>query len=133
MYSIRDEKEFLYLIIMRFKNINFYYFEHAVGIRKVNIDKIMIYNKVSFGTKEFKYFIQYKDDKKVKSLCIILPKMNGYLKKFDGTHYMSFPVKDNEFLKKYNKVWNKICNIIQIGFNSESVNYKKKLKNKNKK
>lgn len=65
MYSIRDEKEFLYLIIMRFKNINFYYFEHAVGIRKVNIDKIMIYNKVSLVQKNSNTLFNTKMIKKL--------------------------------------------------------------------
>ena len=62
----------------------------------VNIDRIVVSNKVLFGKKSFKYFIGYKDDReKVEPLCIILPKMSAYRKCF----YMSFLIKDNELLE----------------------------------
>ena len=34
-------------------------------------------NNVSFGKKGFKYFIGYKDGKKVRPLCILLPKLSA--------------------------------------------------------
>ena len=43
----------------------------------MKILNIIISNKVSFGKKGFKYFIDYKDNDKVKPFCIMLPKMNG--------------------------------------------------------
>ena len=43
------------------------------------------------GKKGFKYFIGYKDVKKIYiPLCIFLPKMNSYKRVFDETKYMSF-------------------------------------------
>ena len=36
-------------------------------------------------------------------LCIMLAKMNGYWRDFDETKYMSFLIKDNELLEKYNE------------------------------
>ena len=65
----------------------------------------MVSNKVAFGKKGFKYFIGYKDAKKIKLLCIFLPKMTVYRKDFDETKYISFLVKDNELLEKYNEIW----------------------------
>ena len=46
-------------------------------------DKILVSNKVSFNKKGSDYFIGYKDDKKVRPLCIMLPKMSAYRKDFD--------------------------------------------------
>ena len=40
----------------------------------------MISKKISFAKNGLKCFICYKDDEKVMPLCIILPKMSGYIK-----------------------------------------------------
>ena len=44
----------------------------------LEIDKIIRSNKVSFGKKSLKYFTGFKGNKKVKPLCITLPKMSLY-------------------------------------------------------
>ena len=56
----------------------------------MDINKMVVSNKVSFGKKGFKYFIGYKDARKAKPLCIFLPKMSPYRKDFDETKYVSF-------------------------------------------
>ena len=38
----------------------------------------MIFSKISFRKRGFKYVFGYKDDEKFKLLCIMLPKMSGY-------------------------------------------------------
>ena len=44
-------------------------------IRDVGIEKVLVSNKISFGKKNCKYFIDYLyNDHKVKSLHIIFPK-----------------------------------------------------------
>ena len=58
---------------------------------------------VSFNKKGFKYLIGYKDDKKVRPLWIFLRKMSAYRKDFDETKCMSFLIKDDELLEKYNE------------------------------
>ena len=58
--------------------------------RDVDIDKMLISNKISFGEKRFQYFIGYKDSGKGKVSFIILPKMHGYVNSFDETKYISF-------------------------------------------
>ena len=45
-------------------------------ILKLNINKIVVTNKVS-SVKKIHYFIGYKDDKKVRPLCILLPKISA--------------------------------------------------------
>ena len=56
-------------MILKLKNTNLYN-----SISNIDINKIVVSNKVSFGEKDFKYFIGYKDAKKVRPLCIFLPK-----------------------------------------------------------
>ena len=51
---------------------------------------MIVSNKVPFGKKGFKYFIGYKSDRKVRLLCIILPKMCACRRYFDETKYFSF-------------------------------------------
>ena len=47
--------------------------------------------------------------------------MIGYVKNFDGNKTMSFKVVDNKLLRKYNKIWEKISNLMNIEFDSEPV------------
>ena len=47
--------------------------------------------------------------------------MIAYFKSFDSNKAISFKVIDNELLKKYNKIWEKISNLVNIKFESESV------------
>ena len=57
--------------------------------------------------KGFKYFIDYKYAKKIRPLCIFLPKMSAYRKEFDETKDMPSLTKDNELLGKCNEIWEK--------------------------
>ena len=47
--------------------------------------------------------------------------MIGSAKHFDSSKTMPFKVIDNELLKKYNKIWEKISNLLNIEFDSEPV------------
>ena len=38
--------------------------------------------------------------------------MSAYRKDFDETKYMTFLVKDDKLLKKYNKIWKQVRNAI---------------------
>ena len=65
-------------------------------------------SKVPFVKKGFKYFIGYKDAKKIKPSCVFPPKMTAYRKDFDETKYISVLRKDNELLEKFNEIWDKV-------------------------
>ena len=55
-------------------------------------------------------------------LCIILLQMTGYIKHFDnGSKNMSFIIKDDSVLDKYNEIWNKIKMTLNIKFRSMPV------------
>ena len=49
----------------------------------------------------------------IKSVCIMLLKMIGYTKIFNETKYMSFLLKDDELLGKYNKISDEVRNSIK--------------------
>ena len=79
----------------------------------------------------FKYFISYKEGEIVKSLCIILPQMTGYIKYFEnGGKTMSFVIKDGDVLDKYNNIWDKIKETLSIKFHSRPIYDKKYIKAK---
>ena len=87
-------------------------------------------NKIQFGKKDFKYFIGYRDVKKIRPLCIILPKVGAYRRYFDKTKCMYFLIKVKQLLEKYNEIWQKVSNIIKKNFAGEPVYNEKYLKNK---
>ena len=47
--------------------------------------------------------------------------MIGYVKHFDSNKTMSFKVSDNKLLKKYNKIWERVGNLLNIEFDKEPV------------
>ena len=81
----------------------------SINLDLVNIDQIVVSDKVRHGDDGFQYLIGYKEGEIVKLLCIILPQMSGYKKYFEtGGKNMSFVVKDDDVLDKYNEIWDKI-------------------------
>ena len=59
-------------------------------------------NNTSFDKNDFRYFIGYKDAKKIRPLCIFLQKMSTYRRDFDKNKCTSFLRKDKKLLEKYN-------------------------------
>ena len=47
--------------------------------------------------------------------------MIDYVKNFDINKTMPFKVDDNKLLKKYNRIWEIISNLLNIEFDSEPV------------
>ena len=71
------------------KKYKFHQYKSLIWINNKDISKIVVPNRVTFVKKDFKCFIGYKEDKKVRFLCIILPKVSPYRRDFDETDYMS--------------------------------------------
>ena len=61
-------------------------------LKNVDIEKVLISNKISFSQKSHKYFIGYLyNDHNLNSLHIILPKASVFVKRYDGkTNWMYF-------------------------------------------
>ena len=101
---------------------NFYKIKKLFNLNDIDANKILVSKKDSYGTKNLlKNFIGYNDDHVLGPLCIILPQMIDYVKHFDSNKTMSFKVSDNKLLKKYNKICEKISNLLNIKFDSEPV------------
>ena len=107
------------------KKINkstFYKNKKLFNIHDLDVNKILVSKKESYGTKNpLKYFIGYSDDDVIRPLCIKFPQMIDYVKHFDSNKTMSFKVDDNKLLKKYNQIWKKVSNLMNIEFDSEPV------------
>ena len=94
----------------------------------VDIVKVLVSEKISFGEKNYKYFIGYYlyNGNKVKLLHIMLPKTSAYVKSYHGqTKWIYFLMKDDDLLEKYNTIWDKVCSDIKKEFDSEPVFYNK--------
>ena len=93
-------------VILNFNNIKvkqstFYKSKYPIDIHEADIENIGISDRLLYCKKCFKHFIKFKDDKKIKSLSIMLPKISRYVKCFDETIYMSLLIKDVELLEAY--------------------------------
>ena len=76
----------------KIKKSNFYKNKKVITIDDIDINNILVSKEEPYGSKNpFKYFIGYNDDDDViRQLCIELPPMIGYVRKFDGHRTMSF-------------------------------------------
>ena len=101
---------------------------NVILIDNIDVSKIVVSNKISFGKNDFKYFSDYKNAKKIRPLCIFLPKMSVYRRDFDKTKCMSFLIKDEKLLEKYNEICKKVSNIIKKEFDSNHVYNEKYIK-----
>ena len=93
------------------------------------INKTVVSDKFENSDAGFKYFIGYKDDNSIRLLYFILPKMSGYIKYIlIIVEKMSFVIEYDSVLVKYNEIWNKPKNILNIKFHSTPV-FDEKYKN----
>ena len=121
---------------LKFDNIRvnkkeFHKSKQPIDLDLVNVDQIVVSDKFKHSDDGFKYFIGYKEGEIVKPLCIILPQMTGYIKYFENRgKNMSFVIKDDDVLDKYNEIWDKIKGKLNIKFHSMPVYDEKYIKAK---
>ena len=112
---------------LKFDNIRvnkreFHKSKQSIDLNLINADQIVVSDKFKHSDDSFKYFIGYKEGEIVKSLCIILPQMSGYIKHFEnGGKNMSFMVKNDNMQDKYNEIWGKTKEKLSIKFHSMPV------------
>ena len=101
----------------------FYASKQAIALNSVNTNKIVISYKINHNDSDFKYFIGYSHDNDViKSLCIILPQISGYIKYFDnGRKNMSFKIEDESVYIKYTEILIKIKGLLNVTFYSQPI------------
>ena len=74
---------------LKFNNIivnkkEFHKSKQPIDLSLVIVDRIVIPDKFKHSDNAFKYFLGYQKCEIVKSLCIILPQMTGYIKYFEN-------------------------------------------------
>ena len=131
MLSIRISGKKLKFDNIRVNKKEFLKSKQPIDVNLVNVDQIVVTDKFKHSDDGFKYFIGYKKSEIVKPLCIILPQMSGFIKYFeDGGENMSFMIKNDGVLDKYDEIWGKIKDKINIKFHSMPVYDKKYIKAK---
>ena len=87
----------------------------------VNVDQIVVSDKFKHDNLGFKHFIGYQEEL-IKPLYIILLQISGYIKYFEnGSKNMSFLIKDDEVLDKYDEIWDALKDKLGIKFDSKPV------------
>ena len=77
-------KQILTFVKSEIEKNKFHRYRTPIFLRDVDIKKALVTNKISFGGKNYKYFIGYLyDNHKVKPLHIMLPKSTTCVKSFD--------------------------------------------------
>ena len=111
---------------------DFYDAKKAIPLNLVDINNIVVSNKVKNNNETSKYFIGYLNDiDDVNPLCIILAQMDGYIKYFEnGGKNMSFKIEDDEVYIQYNQIWNKIEELLGVKFYNEPIYEDKYIKTK---
>ena len=79
-------------MILILDKINFTTIKILFFKKDVDNEKVLVSKKISFGEKNYKYFIGYLyNDHIFKLLHIMIPKMSTYVKNYDGqTKWMYF-------------------------------------------
>ena len=100
----------------------FYRNKKVTSIEDIDVNKILVSEKEPYGTKNsIKYFIGYNENDVIRPLCVRLPQMTGYARKFDENATMSFRANNKQLLKNYNKIWEKVEKLLRIDFESKPV------------
>ena len=121
-------------IVFTYVGVNkkeFYDAKKSAPLNLVDVANIVVSNKVKINERS-KYFIGYLDDiDAVVPLCVILPRMIGYIKYFEnGGKNMSFKIEYDEVYAKCNQIWNKIKELLGVKFYSEPIYDDKYIKTK---
>ena len=102
------------------KEINkkeFYLSKQAIFLNSVDLSKIVVSSKWKISDTKCKYFCGYLNNDVIQPLCVILPRMSGYIKYFDdGGKNMSFVTDDKEVYKKYNEIWEVVRKLLKLKF-----------------
>ena len=59
--------------------------KEPIDLLSVDSDQIVVSNKFKHNDEDFKYFIGYLKGEIIKTWCIILPQISGYIKYFENS------------------------------------------------
>ena len=119
---------------LKFDSTRVYKKEFHISKLPINLDLVktdQISDKFKHSDDGFKYFIGYKEGETVKPLRIILPQMSEYIKYLkNNSKNMFFIIKNDDVLDKYNEIWKKMKEELNIKFHSMPVYDEKFIKAK---
>ena len=92
------------------------------NIDDIDANKILVSKKEQYGKyNSFKYFIGYNDNNVIRPLYLELSQVTGYINKFEKRKMtMSLMVKNKQRLENYNRIWEKIEELMSIDFESKT-------------
>ena len=92
---------------------NFYENKKGIKLKDINVNKIVVSNKIKVNDEIDKVFIGYIMDNDVIPLVLLLPQISGWIKYFEnGGKNMSFKIDEDWIYLKYNEIWNKIKKLL---------------------
>ena len=131
LLSIRMSEKTLKFDNIRVNNKEFHKSKQPINLDLINVYQIVVSVKFKHSDDGFKYLIGYKEGEIAEPMCIISPQVIGYIKNFEnGGKNISFVIKDDDVLNKYNEIWNKVKNTLNIKFHSMPVYDEKYIKAK---
>ena len=106
---------------------DFYASKQAIPLNLVDVNNIVISNRVNQNNDICEYFIGYLNNESV----VPLPQMSGCIEYFEnGERSMSLKIEDEDVYLKYNEIWNKIKSILNVEFHSQPIYDDKYIKTK---
>ena len=88
-------------------------------IDNIDFNKVLVSKNEPYDINNvLKYFIGCNDNDIIRLLCLRLPQIVGYVKKFAKDTRMPFKTNNKQLLKNYNKIWEKVENLMKINFES---------------
>ena len=95
----------------------FYSSKQAISLDSVNLDKIVVSSKWKINETAYKYLCGYLNNDVIQPLCVILPRMNGYIKYLDnGGKNITFVMDNEKVYDKYNEIWEVIRKLLKVKF-----------------
>ena len=94
----------------KLKKKKFYHHKSPIFKRYVDIEKVLVSNKIFCGERIYRYFNgSLYNDHKVKPFHIMVSETSAYVKSFDGqTKWMYFLIENDDVLEKYNTIDDKV-------------------------
>ena len=61
------------------EELEFHQHKRPISIKNIDINKVVVCHRLPFSEQNFKYFIGYKDDKKIRPFCIFCTKVSVHI------------------------------------------------------
>ena len=109
----------------------FYSSKETILLASIDLSEIVVSSSWKLNDTTSKYFCGYLNNDKtgsssseriIKSLCVVLPQMNGYIKYFDdGGKNMSFVTDGEKVYEKYDEIWNVVKGLLKFKFTTSPI------------